>query len=889
MRNVSTAFKQLLYNNRRNYDVTLEITLSDSTEFTIENDHIMSDGIDLEDAVGEDDNFTALGSTIINGCTVTLYNNDEIYSDYVFDNAEVIVKINLTDANASDEIQFGVFTVDEASYGESTITLSLLDNMCQFDRAYEASSYAMYTTGTTVGNIVADACTKCGVLPDLSMATFPNRNFVVSNAPKDNCTYREVIGWCATLAGCFAKMTSDGKLKFDWFNVSAFETITDGGIFDDDSPYSTGDTVEGGAFNPWNNTSTVDGGSFTDANGVHYITALRSQNIGVDDVVITGIRVTYDVDGDDSNSTETQLRGTDDYVIEIENNPFINADNYASILDFLQPILIGLQFRTCNITHVNDPTIEAGDIGYIFDTKGIQHKILITRVTFNPTSLQTVVCGAESVGKNSSTRLSEITKAIAKSRRMLNDEKNIRAQLRTEFDTAVANNKGLYWTKVEEQGGAVTIYAHDKPVLANSSTVLKINSGAIATTGNYTGNDATTTWYGFEFNGTWLANIISTIGINFDWGVGGQLIIEDENHNETLYVDADTGVVRINATQFSLAGSTISSIAEGEAQDELAKYLSSDNTGIMVADMTDGTTHTPSTAPTGVKNTFIDDDSFDVRDGQDVLASFGEETLIGPEGAGRMKLGASGAQITDSFDNARFRIGTLNTSNSEWVDFGTRTVTPIHPTTYTETITGIIDSDYPIQVIFHPESTQEIIEFEYGESGTEISDEGHIITYDGHKKIDITAATALIYTVRWRVFSGIYALSLENRGTGATGNQSVSFGEGNDVSYDYSGAVGVGLVTSRDSQFVIGQCNEGNGSNLFEIGCGHPAIQAGYDSNGHSFTRLARDSNSAENAFAVTEDGDTLIKIDDTAATGTLDGDLYAAITTLGWENEVII
>jgi hypothetical protein len=66
-----------------------------------------------------------------------------------------------------------------------------------------------------------------------------------------------------------------------------------------------------------------------------------------------------------------------------------------------------------------------------------------------------------------------------------------------------------------------------------------------------------------------------------------------------------------------------------EARKEANNYLSSDNTGIMVADMTDGTVYTPSTVPAGTKNTFIDNDSFDVRDGQTVLASFGESSQIG--------------------------------------------------------------------------------------------------------------------------------------------------------------------------------------------------------------------------------------------------------------------
>lgn len=547
MRNVSNAFRQMLFQNKRKYNCTLEITLSDGTKLTITNDNIMNSGIDIDDAVGDDGDFTALGSTVIRGCTVTLYNNTINYSDYNFKNAKVVVKVNLVGADDSDELQLGVFTVDEPTYGDYTITLSMLDNMCQFDRPY--NSYGIYTNSTTLRSIVYDACSKCGVLYDSSMSSFPNYNFVVPDAPKDDCTYREVIGWCATIAGCFAHMTDDGKLKFDWFNVDAFDTEeangTDGGEFDSANPYATGDTLNGGTFSPWNDPSTKDGGAFTDKNYIHYIYGLSTQNIGTDDVVITGIRVTYDIESDGSNTTETQLIGTDDYVIDISDNPFITADNYNDVLTFLQPILIGLQFRTCNVTQPNDPTIQAGDVAYIWDTKGIQHRTLITRATFNPTTLQTIVCGAKTPEHNSATRLSAITKAIVKSRRQLNEEKSIRELIEADFQRQIANGSGLYFTRVIA-GTSEIIYGHDKPLLADSKVVFKMSTGGFAMTGDYRGTDADTSaanaWYGFSFDGTWIANIISTMNLFFDYAHGGTLTLGgDDNENGLLQVYDSTG------------------------------------------------------------------------------------------------------------------------------------------------------------------------------------------------------------------------------------------------------------------------------------------------------------------------------------------------------------
>lgn len=69
--------------------------------------------------------------------------------------------------------------------------------------------------------------------------------------------------------------------------------------------------------------------------------------------------------------------------------------------------------------------------------------------------------------------------------------------------------------------------------------------------------------------------------------------------------------------------------AQKKAHDDAAKvatnYVSKDNTGLMVSDG-DGT-QTPSTATE--RNVFIDNDSVDIRNGQDVLASFGTDSYVG--------------------------------------------------------------------------------------------------------------------------------------------------------------------------------------------------------------------------------------------------------------------
>ena len=538
MINVSSEFKRLLYSGEGNFVVDATITLSNNTVLNVSNSRIMSNGLEIDDAVGDDNDFNCIGSTIVNGCELILYNNDEIYSNYDFINAKVSIVVKLMTSNGYEPVQKGTYTVDAATFSDVSVTLTLLDNMCQFDRPYD--SYGIYNANTTIYDVVLDACTKCGVTPAPSMTNMPNKTFVVAGKPKDNTTYREVIGWCAAIAGCFASCTPDGKLEFAWFDVGKFDLDegTDGGVFDSHTPYySTGDTLNGGTFNPWNDPTNTDGGLFTDRSGIHHISALMSQNIGVDDVVITAVQIAYDVETD--NKVETKYYpatiANDKYVISINSIPFINADNVESFYNTLSAKLIGLSFRTCNVTQTHDPTIEAGDIAWLWDTKGEKHRVLITRTTFAVAGLQTIVCGAKTPARNSATQMTALAKAEARSNRRLNEEKSIRQQLAEDFNQKIANSSGLYLSEIiDSSTGARIIYGHDKPQLAESTMVLKLNNSAIAMTANYSGDDATTTWYGFQFDGTWLANIISTVNLFFDYAHGGTLTLGGANNTNGI-------------------------------------------------------------------------------------------------------------------------------------------------------------------------------------------------------------------------------------------------------------------------------------------------------------------------------------------------------------------
>ena len=195
MINVSNAFKQQLYDDKRRYLGYADITLKDETVLHLTNEHIWTDGLSIDDAVSGDNSFD-IGSAIINKCVLTINNCYDEFSEYDFTDAEGIVYVGLELPDGSvEKLRKGVFGVDEAKYNGMLITLSCLDNMRKFDRSYSDS---LLEYPATLNQIVRDACSVCGV--SLQTYNFPHDNFIVQTRPNDEAiTFREIISWCAQM------------------------------------------------------------------------------------------------------------------------------------------------------------------------------------------------------------------------------------------------------------------------------------------------------------------------------------------------------------------------------------------------------------------------------------------------------------------------------------------------------------------------------------------------------------------------------------------------------------------------------------------------------------------------------------------------------------------
>lgn len=548
MINVSNDFKEQIYEGNIKYIKNVDVTLNSGTTLHIKDSDIWQGGLTIEDAVSNENAFD-VGAAIINQCTITLNNIYNAFSEYDFDNATVVPFIGLELPDGTIEsFRKGTFHVTDTKYNGALITLTCLDNMDKFDKEYSKSSLVY---PATLSNIIKDACNICGV--SLLTVNIPHGDFIVQEKPNtDTTTFREIIQWCAQIAGCFCRCDVFGRLELKWYDQDLLMKIgLDGGYFDDDTPYSSGDNADGGLFLPWRDYYNFDGGSFDDLAYFHHIYSNYSCEISTNDVVITGVKVVEKNSEDSETAITTYQYGEEGYVISIENNDLIQNGSGDQISKWLGQQLTGFRFRKATVQHTSNPTIEAGDIGFLTDKNQNTYPIIISSTTYSSGGSQKTSSSAETPSKTNVARYSQTTKNYVTSQEQ------------------AKKASGLYETLVEQPDGSTIRYYHDKRKLEDSSIQMVFNTDGFQITG-----DGGAHWYGMKVDGDFIADILSATGIIADWIIAGLLKSKD-------YVEDEKGVV------FNLDNSTITSYTTNKNGDRLKIEFS--NAGVFLTDIDDET------------------------------------------------------------------------------------------------------------------------------------------------------------------------------------------------------------------------------------------------------------------------------------------------------------
>ena len=361
--------------------------------------------------------------------------------------------------------------------------------------------------------------------------------------------------------------------------------------------------------------------------------------------------------------------------------------------------------------------------------------------------------------------------------------------------------------------------------------------------------------------------------------------------SKTTYTgNASTPVSGVGETSTEASYSALSGLTrkQAEAVDDAKKYatnyISSDEHGVMVANMTDGVRYIPSEVPDGTKNAYIDPDGFYVRDGQDVVAKFATESRIGKEDENHLDIDATGIQGVNA-DGANFFNVDMDGAVTDALVSPNKKIVDIQDVRAGNSQTAVVSlepfSMWSKNVVLHVRSR---VRPTGSHQYTYYSDDFVFVygtdksfnTIHGAYYISITySASADTLTLYGAAFQGtegfvgdsdVFLVSYYR----ATYAPAFYFGSRADYNPGgFSATLGESLSASTRDQFACGRYNTEDPDYAFMVGNGD-------DTNGDS------------NAFVVTWDGNQFMALDENAASGT-DAELYSAITALGWEDDVIV
>lgn len=540
MLNVSAKWQRaVMLDNDINVNCFADIVTTNGEKIPVSDSELWANGFEVNDSTSSNGTFT-IGALIAGKLKIKLNNIYEDYSKYDFDKASVTAYVSKSFSDGtSEKLKIGEYRVSETSYDGSLITLTCLDNINNFNREYDSNlSYP-----TTSYEVVRDACIKCDV--PFTMARFDNSDYVINEIPSDNqkLTYGQVIAYILQLSGLWGKCGHDGELLIGWYDMSQFGSQNyNGGTFSTKTtPYSDGDTLNGGNFTDYSSGDSVDGGTFTETRNYHNIYTQKDLNVATDDVVITGVKVTV-TSKEDKTKDVNALAGKEGYVVSISDNPFISAEKAQTVANYIFKKIGGIRFRPLDATLLSNPLIESGDVALVTDRKQNTYSCFISNRAFTVGSGTKISCDAENASRNSADKFSNETKAIVQARKVAQAQLSVYDKQMQLLTQLMSQSLGLFKTEQVQEDGSIIYIMHNKANLNSSNIQWKMTANGMAVSSDYG-----KTWNaGVDKDGNAIFNVMSAIGINFDWAHGGTLTLGGEdNTNGKQYVKDANGKILI--------------------------------------------------------------------------------------------------------------------------------------------------------------------------------------------------------------------------------------------------------------------------------------------------------------------------------------------------------
>ena len=460
-----------------------------------------------------------LGSACMSELSFTLENTDGAFDDKVFEGAQLYVTTSFSTGSTTETVPIGYYTVDSPPRKLRSIKITAYDRMAKFNRAYDTE----LAYPATLYQIVADACTKCGVSQKLPTNTLHRGVSIPKRPEADNLTYRQVLVWAAELMGVSLYIDYDGKLTGGWYATNAKHTVIKAS-----DRFTSGNT-----------------------------------DFAENSIVFSGVRIV----GNDENKTE-YLAGTKDYAFNIEGNLLAQSDmNLSTLATELKTARCSLTYTPMSCTTHSFPHLRPLDI-MKFETAQGTKKVVLTNVKWQSQNRCTKLEGkGETATQSGYATMGAFT---PKQRAVLEQTRAQQAAQINDYEQAtlalnetIANSMGLYVTRKADSNGAVITYYHDKPTLEGSNTIYCRNAGGYAWTNNGWNNGSPNWEYGVSKDGDAVirsiaANKISASYITTDIlssPTGKFSFNLDTGHIEASDINITGGDINLDGGQLSIENS----------------------------------------------------------------------------------------------------------------------------------------------------------------------------------------------------------------------------------------------------------------------------------------------------------------------------------------------
>lgn len=460
-----------------------------------------------------------LGSACMSELSFTLENTNGAFDDKVFEGAQLYVTTSFSTGSTTETVPIGYYTVDSPPRKLRSIKITAYDRMAKFNRAYDSE----LAYPATLYQIVADACTKCGVSRKLPTNTLHRGVSIPKRPEADNLTYRQVLVWAAELMGVSLYIDYDGKLTGGWYATNAKHAVIKAS-----DRFTSGNT-----------------------------------NFAENNIVFSGVRIV----GNDENKTE-YLAGTKDYAFNIEGNLLVQSDmNLSTLATELKTARCSLTYTPMSCTTHSFPHLRPLDV-MNFETAQGTKKVVLTNVKWQSQNRCTKLEGkGETATQSGYATMGAFT---PKQQAILEQTRAQQAAQINDFEQAtlalnetIANSMGLYVTRKADSNGAVITYYHDKPTLEGSNTIYCRNAGGYAWTNNGWNNGSPNWEYGVSKDGDAVirsiaANKISASYITTDIlssPTGKFSFNLDTGHIEASDINITGGDINLDGGQLSIENS----------------------------------------------------------------------------------------------------------------------------------------------------------------------------------------------------------------------------------------------------------------------------------------------------------------------------------------------